>query len=124
MFDPALAPPPDYTLIALLDAFLDAGISKDNFEVLFIQCKKCNTILLRRNVDYHECTKALATDKEAHSVDEDKEYLLHGIESSGLSMDRFEAVFSYCGSCSKYMTHAASSVHDCLLWERVESYFQ
>ena len=87
LFDPASTPPPSYILIARVDAFLDAGITKDNFKALFVQCEKCHTILLCRNTKYHDCMKALALDQEVCSVDDDKEYLLYGIESNGLSMD-------------------------------------
>jgi hypothetical protein len=84
----------------------------------------CHYILLCQNIDYHECKKALPGAQEVHSVDQDREYHLYGIQSSGLSMDHFEALFSYCGSCNKYMTSNASRFHDCLLWDRVEFYFQ
>jgi hypothetical protein len=124
LFDPSLLPPPDHALIFKLDGVLNAGIAKDDFEALFIQCEKCHAILLCQNIVYHDCMKAMPGGQEVHSADEDRKYLLYGIESSGLSMDRFEALFSYCGSCSKYMTSNTSRFHDCLLWDRLETYSQ
>jgi hypothetical protein len=100
----------------------DAGITQDEFRQLFVQCRECHSCLLRRDMVYHDCSKFITMLQEEFLQDKGREAVLPGFEINGVPMERFEAIFSYCASCDKFMTVSASHFHDCLLWKRLESY--
>lgn len=113
-FDPSKVPLPDYALILKMDWFFDAGITREQFSRLFIQCEECHTCLPRQNTYYHSCDQALSQHQKVLSHEDDKEYILQG-QTCGLPVDRFSSLFANCQSCDKFMTREASRFHDCVM---------
>lgn len=112
-FNPDDLPESDESLLTRLDCLINAGLSPEDFQKVFVECWKCKGLMARRNVCFHSCADVKAS-QEFDPLD--RFSLLHCTVSGGLKRESFEALMSYCGDCDKYMTHRTSLHHDCVLF--------
>lgn len=73
----------------------------------------------RRNTHFHSCA-AILGESEMAMLD-DGVSRLFSREVEGLKLETFEALFSTCKICHKYMTHRMSVIHDCVFEARYKA---
>lgn len=117
-FVPDRLPESDDTLLERLDSLFNAGISDVELRRVFIQCDYCAAMTARRNVHFHRCAAVIASQP---FTPRDRLSLLYTTDTEGLKPESFEALFSSCVYCSKFMTCRTSIHHDCLFEARYKA---
>lgn len=117
-FIPSNIPQADEDLLSQLDCLINPSLSSAEFCQVFIQCDRCKAMTARRNAYFHSCAAILGSDTP---MLDDGVSRLFAKEVEGLKSETFEALFSACKICRKYMTRRMSIIHDCVFEARYKA---